>query len=539
MGSLHWPLLISVALLTTTHCLGLQQPPDTGHVKVPLSEHVSVYLEPREHKRVVITNISRLAASVVAQVYSHVQNVTVSLSRFLSVDSSYTSSCAGVVLILNPDAAKATFYIKAGEEEVWATVFALPYTAQDPVPGACNLEFILENDPNLHLTYNVYETAVSFAPANLGTERGIVPPACDVETDGHTRWRLTYELYQYFLPENDLSDGSLSDGMSKMSSVQGIMANGRKITSIRSTQKTRLYGNSYVGIGVIYNVIVRDPLLKTSASYAPVSTYTCDLSTNGYECKQSDANFIYIQVLCTIIGIYGLLLCLAGHRLFEAEFLFFGFLIFGFICFVVVTRYSALDFIRRFGILVGGGLFGGLLLSLVRWRLGFPIVCVSIVGLVLGFLVAAVLFFTPLANLSLFHNDLNFWMVYAFITLVVPTFLLPFAKTLNIMTCALVGSYAVIVAVGMYVYSSLTYIILNVIKRAVDPDFAMVYSNAPFQRTEYILTFVWVFLFINGAVLQFVLARNRSTFPPSLYQKWRRRNAVIGERTPLLQPPET
>lgn len=531
--SLLWALF-----LTSTRCLILQQPPATGHIKVPLLEHVSVYLEPNEHKRVVITNISRLAASVVVQVYSHVLNVTVSLSRHFSVDSSYTSSSAGVVLILNPDAAKATFYVKAGEEEVLATLFALPYTAQDPVPGACNLEFILDNDPNLHLTYNVYETAVSFAPANLGTDRGTFPPACDVGTDGHTRWRLTYELYQYFLPENDHSDTSLSDGMSKMSSVQNIMANGLKITTIQSSQKTRLYGNSYVGIGVIYNVIVRDPLLKTSAAYAPVSTYTCDLSTKGYECKQSDGNFIYIQVLCTVIGIYGLLLCLAGHRLFEAEFLFFGFLIFGFMIFVLVTRYSALDFIRRFAMLVGGGLFGGLLLSLVRWRFDRPLICVAIVGLVLGFLVAAIIFFTPLANFSLFHNDLNFWMVYAFITLVIPTVLLPFAKTLNIITCALVGSYAVIVAVGMYVYSSLTYIILNVIKRAIDPDFAMVYSNAPFQRTEYILTFVWVFLVINGTVLQFVLARNRSTFPPSLYQKWRRRrNAAIGERTPLLQPP--
>ncbi|XP_072128832.1 transmembrane 7 superfamily member 3-like [Mobula birostris] len=544
-GVVVW-VVLTVSLCPRSRCSGLlaagarnlDRTAVTGHIRISLLMPVSVRLRPNESKRVVITNIGHQAASVVAQVYSHMQNVTVSLSRFFSVDASYTSSSAGVVLMLQPAAEQATFYIKAGEEEVSATLFALPYSAQDPIPGACNLEFALENDPNLHLMFNVYETTVSFAPANLGVNRGLLPPACDVKTDSHSRWRLTYELYQYFLPENDLSVTSLLTGMRKMSSVQSIEANGLKVTTISSIQQTRLYGNSYVGIGVIYNVIVRDPLLKTSAAYAPVSTYTCNMSFKGYKCKNPDETFIYIQILCTIIGIYGLLLCLTGHRIFEAEFLFFGFLIFAFISFVVVTRFSSLDFIKRFAVLVGVGLFGGLLMTLVRWRFGLPVTCVTFVGFVLGFLVAAIIFFTPLANLNLFHNDLNFWMIYAFITLVIPVVLLPFAKTLNIISCALVGSYAVIIAFGVYVYSSLTYIILNVIKRAIHPDFAKVYSNVPFQRTDYILTSVWVFLFVSGVALQFILARNRSTFPPCPYQKWRRRSAVIGERTPLLHPPE-
>ncbi|XP_069761120.1 transmembrane 7 superfamily member 3-like isoform X2 [Narcine bancroftii] len=532
-----WLPTLFAPLLSCSRCSGVSVAEDRSHIKLPLLEPTSVLLDPNEYKRVVITNIGSQAASVVTQVYSHMQNVTVSLSKFFFADSSYTSSSAGVVLILKPAAVKATFYIKAGEEAVSVTLFALSNSVQDPVPGACNIEFALENDPNLHLMYDVYETTISFAPANLGTDRGMLPPPCDVKTDAQTRWRLTYDLYLYFLPEHDLTMESLSTGMSKMSSVQNIEKNGMKITSLRSNQQTRLYGNSYIGVGVIYNVIVRDPLLKSSASYVPVSTYTCNLS-KGYKCQNSDGTFIYIQVLCTVIGIYGLLLCLAGHRIFEAEFLFFGFLMFGFISFVLVTQFSALDFIRRFAIMVNIGLFGGLMASLVRWRFGLPVIGVAFVGLMLGFLVAAIIFFTPLANFSLFQNNVNFWMIYVFVTLVVPTVLLPFAKALNIFTCALVGSYSVIVAVGVYSYTSLTYIILNVIKRAIHPDFAKVYSIPPFQHMDYILTFVWVFLFINGTILQFILARNRSTFPLCPYQKWKRRNAAIGERTPLLQAPE-
>uniref|UniRef100_UPI00398EB7E9 transmembrane 7 superfamily member 3-like isoform X2 n=1 Tax=Pristiophorus japonicus TaxID=55135 RepID=UPI00398EB7E9 len=508
------------------------------YIKIPLLEPVSVFLEPNERKRVVVVNISHQTASVVTQVFSLKQNVTVSLSKSFSADSSYTSTCAGVVLMLKPAAVQATFYIQAREEWVSAILFAVPYTALDPVPGACNTEFVLENDPNLHLMYNIYETAVLFAPANLGTARQMLSPACDVKTDAHTRWRLTYDIYQYFLPENDLTIESLTKGMSKMSSVQNIEKNGMKITSISSHEKSIVYGNSYVGTGVIYNVVVRDPHLKTSASYAPVSTYACSLSSEGYACKESNRTFICIQVLCTIIGVYGLSLCLVGHRIFEAEFLFFGFLIFGFLCFVMVTRFFALDFISRFAISIAVGLLGGKVVTLVRWRFGIPVPCVAFVGLVLGFLVAAMIFFTPLANFTLFRNDFNFWIVFACVTLVVPTVLIPFARTLNIITCALVGSYAVITAVGVYVYTSLTYIILNVIKRAVHPDFAKVYSDAPFQRTDYVLTSIWAFLFVIGIALQFRLVRNRSYFPPCPYIQWKsRRNPACGERTPLLQPP--
>lgn len=38
----------------------------------------------------------------------------------------------------------------------------------DPIPGACNLEFDLDLDSNVYLQYNLYETVIKFAPANLG-----------------------------------------------------------------------------------------------------------------------------------------------------------------------------------------------------------------------------------------------------------------------------------------------------------------------------------------------------------------------------------
>lgn len=45
------------------------------------------------------------------------------------------------------------------------------FPPSDPVPGACNLEFNLDIDPNIYIQYNLYETTIRFAPANLGYER--------------------------------------------------------------------------------------------------------------------------------------------------------------------------------------------------------------------------------------------------------------------------------------------------------------------------------------------------------------------------------
>lgn len=43
--------------------------------------------------------------------------------------------------------------------------------------------------------------------------------------------------------------------------------------------------NSIRGQGVIYSVIVRDPLLNTSASYVPVHTYACSFDSTVDSCQ--------------------------------------------------------------------------------------------------------------------------------------------------------------------------------------------------------------------------------------------------------------
>lgn len=59
--------------------------------------------------------------------------------------------------------------------------------------------------------------------------RGQTPPACDESTDTNTRWRLQYDVYQYFLPENDLSESSLFSGHQAVAGVQQMTAVGKRV----------------------------------------------------------------------------------------------------------------------------------------------------------------------------------------------------------------------------------------------------------------------------------------------------------------------
>lgn len=67
---------------------------------------------------------------------------------------------------------------------------------------------------------------------SLASPRGQSPPACDVDTGSGTRWRLVYEVYQYFLPEGDLSEQSLISGLEIVANMQKIQDDSRKVCDI-------------------------------------------------------------------------------------------------------------------------------------------------------------------------------------------------------------------------------------------------------------------------------------------------------------------
>ncbi|XP_074124880.1 transmembrane 7 superfamily member 3 isoform X1 [Sminthopsis crassicaudata] len=469
----------------------------------------------------VLRHISSNVTFIIFQVHSQYKNITVSFYKNPPPGASGTGVDKGLVSILRPEQSICTWYLESSDaDNVWSVAVPLSYSEKDPVPGGCNLEFDFDVDPNIYLEYNLYETVIKFAPANLGYPRGTDPSPCDLGTGLDSRWRLQYDVYQYFLPENNLTEEVLLRHMQKMSMVSQIEASGFKVATLKSSDKTIVYFSSIPGQGVIYNVIVRDPVLNTSAAYVPAHTYACHFTTILDNC--SSIGRLSTKVFFTIFAILGLFICFFGHRFWKTELFFIGFIFVGFFFYILITRLTLLQYDDRLILTAVAGGLGGILLVMVWWRFGLILVCMLCVGLVLGFLISSVAFFTPLGELKIFHDDAVFWVAFSCMAISIPIVFIGCLRILNILACGITGSYSVVLAIDSYFYTSLSYITLNVLKRAVNTNFNRAYTNVPFQTNDFVILAIWGMLAVSGITLQIRRERGRPFFPPHPYKMWKR-----------------
>ncbi|CAI5785112.1 Hypothetical predicted protein [Podarcis lilfordi] len=500
--------------------------PLSGHIssggpllELSLGKFKNVLLNETIPAEAVLRNIDSNVTVIIFQIHTHHKNVTISFDKKPSSNNSGAGTDQGLVSILRPQQTVCTWYLQAvGADQVLSTAVSFSYAERDPIPGGCNMEFNLEIDPNIYLEYNLAETHIKFAPANLGYVRGTNPPLCDLGSS--SRWRLSYEVYQYFLPENDLSEASFVSHMRKMSEVQSIRRHGTKMMTLVNQDKTDLYFSSLPGQGVIYNVIVKDPLWNTSAAYVPAHTYMCSLSGSVDNC--SSLKRLSTKIFFTVLAVLGLFICFHGHRFWKTDLFFMGFIFTAFFFFITISRTSALSYDVNLGLTAVAGVLGGLLLVAYWWRFGFVILCMLIVGLVLGFLVASTVFFTPIGDYKVFQDDAVFWVTFCCIALIVPILFVGYPRVLNILTCGIIGSYTIVLATACYLYTSLSYISIDLLRRILDENFKRAFTNVPFQRNDIILLAVWAMLAIGGITIQLRREKREAPFPPHPYLIWRR-----------------
>ncbi|XP_005379173.1 PREDICTED: transmembrane 7 superfamily member 3 isoform X1 [Chinchilla lanigera] len=431
----------------------------------------------------ILHHISSNVTFLIFQIHSQYQNTTVSYSRTVRPGTSGTGSDKGLVSILRPEQSVCTWYLESVDAKpVQSVAIPLSYSERDPIPGGCNLEFDLDIDPNIYLEYNFFETTIKFAPANLGYARDAPPLPCDAGTGQEFRWRLQYDVYQYFLPENDLTEDVLLQHLQKMAQVAQVKANAVKVVTLTANDKTSVSFSSLPGQGVIYNVIVWDPLLNTSAAYVPAHTYACRFEASEGSC--ASLGRVSTKVFFTLFALLGLFICFFGHRFWKTELFFIGFIFMGFFFYILITRLTLLKYDVRLILTAAVGSVGGASLVAIWWRFGALGLCVLCAGLVLGFLVSAAAFFTPLGNLKVFRDDGVFWVTFSCIAIFIPVVFLGCLRILNILTCGVVGSYSVVLAVDSYMYTSLAYITLNVLRRALNTDFRRAFTNVPSQTND-------------------------------------------------------
>lgn len=515
MSRRMWCWLLLLFLLI---CNSQTQVPNQVVLLPGIFQNVNISLN--ESVQATVSRIPPEVAFIVLQFHTLYHNATLSYTRLPGVGLFVNAADVGLLSPLLPGQASLSLFLSSPSgDSVASTGVILPYSSLDPVPGGCNIEFNLEIDPNIHLHYNLYETTITFAPANLGYVRGGSPPSCDTSTGASTRWRLQYDVYQYFLPENDLSERSLFSGIQAVADPRGMMSRGKLIQTLSSAEVTRAAFTSIPGQGVIYSVIVRDPVLNTSASYVPAHTYACSFTSRLDNCETRGK--ISTKILFTITGLAGLFVCFCGHRFFKCELFCMGFSFAAFFFFVLVSRYNSLEYNIALALSAVIGTVGGVLLVMSWWRFGSVMSCIVVVGLMLGFMAASILMFTPLGDLDVFRQSgAVFWVTFCCVMFLVPLFFVRWPREGNITTCGVVGAYAVILAVNSYYYTSLSFITLNILKRFVNANYSATFTDVPLQTFDYIMMTVWVVLGISGIVLQLYRERSRPFFPPSPYLMW-------------------
>ncbi|KAM5262538.1 transmembrane 7 superfamily member 3 [Ctenodactylus gundi] len=480
------------------------------------------YFELNRHfpEEAILRHIPANVTFLIFQIHSQYQNTTVSYSKTLLPSTSGTGNDKGLVFVLRPEQSMCTWYLQTAEvEPVHSVGIPLSYSETDPIPGGCNLEFDLDVDPNIYLEYNFFVTTIKFAPANLGYARGVHPPPCDVGTGQDVRWRLQYDVYQYFLPENDLTEDMLLQHLQRMAQVSQVKAHAIKVITLTANDKTSVSFSTLRGQGVIYNVVVWDPLLNTSAAYVPAHTYACSFDAEEGSC--ASLRRVSTKVFFTLFALLGVFICFFGHRFWKTELFFIGIIFVGFFFYILITRLTLLKYDVRLILTAVTGSVGGVVLVAAWWRFGILSVCMLCVGLMLGFLVSSVTFFTPLGNLKVFHDNAVFWVTFSCIAVFIPVASMGCLRILNILACGVVGSYSVVLAVGSYMYTSLSYITLNVLRRTLSTDFHRAFTNMPFQTNDFIILAVWGMLAVSGITLQIRRERGRPFFPPHPYKLWR------------------
>lgn len=490
----------------------------------------------------VILNVMKIPETIrfiIVQAHTFQFNVTLSYNDILNPHSFINGTNLGLVQLIDESQTDTKFYIRNenARPNVSVLITVQGYGDEAPVPGGCNMEFSVETAPYLITTFTESVIRVDSQPASAPVPRRKPALPCESQPVKH-------DMYHMYLPERDFSSETYFDALLKMMTVEDIQLNGRKVPEpLEGSQMRRIY-SAYPGTGSVYSVIAKSG--GSAVAYVPSLTYAC--STVYWTDTCDVLNTIFSKVLCAMIFFLGLFVCLYGHQFFKTETFLLGFLSGGLVFYIVIAAFSTLPAAVNIVLSVILGLCFGTFWLCLWWCYGIPVFSVLLSTLTLGFVIAGITIYGWIGDVNVLKIDINFWMILACIVMTVPLIFLSLIQKANIIACAVLGAYAVIIPIDHYIGSNLKYIIFNIIRRATVKDFRMAVIDPPFQTRDAVLCIVWIALAIIGFAIQWYKQQGKPPFPPppnSRHREHFRRqrfpysSEAATERTPLLIEADT
>ncbi|GAB1602717.1 transmembrane 7 superfamily member 3-like [Argonauta hians] len=469
-----------------------------------------LYVQIREgvtNQIIQVNDIDTNVISLMCEVHINHLNVTLSLTAIPSESTAITGRDLGVITLLDSQPTLAEWFLVTNNYTGFALIYVKGYTAEDPLPGGCNQEFNLEYYPNIKLLYLNHLTNVDFQWSNDGFSRFMPAPSCDVQTDLH------YSVYIYFMDEVKSEQLSPLETVNAMLTVDGILENAVHVKSIQNNnnEKSDLTMVSYPCVSAVVNIVVSRTHrgMTTSSAYVPTV-----VNPDLMNCEENKKNIAAITISCVTI-ILGCFLSFFGHRYFKTELFIFGAIAGLLIAHITVSALWTHTLTVLLTIDFLSAMVGGILWLIIWTSFGIPVVSVLMVSLVAGYLISSILFFTPFGNLKYWHNDFNYGMTFASGAMLLSVVFLAYTKLLNIICCALVGSYAIVFSIDILTYGIIRYIFLNSFHRMIYADFSTAIAVTPFQKNDIILAAVWAGIFLCGVIFQLYCESGRAPFPPA------------------------
>lgn len=423
-----------------------------------------------------ITDISSNVAFYIVQIHAHLRPVTLSYDKYY--DKRVFGTNIGLYVKPTPNNITQLYLKNDGIYSVKALLVIMNYNDKAPIPGGCNMEFDTEIAPYAKVLTRNGMIRVDVQPASVPLNSTAVP-MCDKSP-------VTHATYQLYLPQQDLSTETYFLYITNMLTVKDIMENGQQISTPDLYNPLRRIFNAYIGTGSVYVTVATYG--TQSAAYVPAFSYACDPVGYPTSCQVLDRAYPKFMVaFCFFIGLASVFL---GHKCMLIDVVIPVFFTASVICYAITEQNLTLAWVL--------GLCVAVLFGICQKFMVFNL----FVPLSLGFFIACITYFGFPESLILIHSDWIFWFL--FITVIVVVCIIKkliFSCTVGHITCALIGSYMVIVAFDYYAESTLKYIIFNFVRRCTVPDFKYAIINPPIQAKDVTLIVFWALLalwrFIN------------------------------------------
>ncbi|XP_057340294.1 transmembrane 7 superfamily member 3-like [Microplitis mediator] len=449
---------------------------------------------------VLISNIPTELSFIIIQVHAQEKNLTLSMQNAQNKITQINGSNIGLQLDSKDIAYTQINVINNNNKTVPALIAITAYTLQAPVPGGCNMEFDIEVSPYQKLLLTNSTVIIDSQPASASLINGFKLP-CEKNL-------ITYEAYRLYTDESDFSNETYFSTIIKMLTVDDIVKNGAKVPTLFYTSPMRRIYSSYPGVGSAYVMIAT--FKNHSSAYVPIFSYSCTPFSDDKSCYY--LNTTISKVLCASVLFFGIFLTFITRRRYEVELFLLGCLAGGIVGYTIFQD-NELDSTLTINLSIIIGIIMGSLLVILWCMKGMPCIGILQASLFLGALVASTAYLgMPDGQLPLV-NDTIFWIIYATIIIIVLLLLCIFSPNSNIICCAFIGAFAIILPIDYWIGSSFKYIIINTVRRITIHGFNVAIIHPPFQSKDIWLSIFWVLLALQSIHLQRKRLNGTPLFP--------------------------